>query len=120
MTNAILKITMLSVLFIPNLGGADTVPELYEQENFYNSYQDSPVSFSRDMYGNFSGFTKTGKLFSQVKVVSSISVRLQKFSIDRISFYVSDVGIINAQTDTQALSIYLSHHKLQVSSFNSV
>jgi hypothetical protein len=41
-------------------------------------------------------------------VTASISVRLQKFSIDKVAFYVSDQGIIEASSDISALSIYLA------------
>lgn len=84
------------------------IPETYTNDNFWESEHDQPLSFSRDSWGNFYGVTVTGKFFSQVNVDNQFGVRLQKFSIDQAYFYVSDRGIITAQSDIVALSIYLS------------
>ncbi len=84
------------------------VPAQYTNTNFFTSEQDAPVSFVQDSLGNFSGVTQTGKTFHQRAVVSDISVHLHNFSIDQASFYVSSVGLILAENDTTALSIYLA------------
>jgi hypothetical protein len=52
--------------------------------------------------------TATGKIFSQYLITNSLDIRLQRFSIDEASYYISDRGIILADSDTVALSIYLS------------
>lgn len=84
------------------------IPAVYTNENFFTSEHDAPKSFWRDSVGNFAGVTKTGKTFEQRKVVSDISVHLQRFSIDQAYFYISSIGIIMADSDTEALSIYLA------------
>jgi hypothetical protein len=84
-----------------------SIPNQYTNDNFWTSTHDQPVSFSRDVNGNFSGITKTGKKFEQRIIENTLSVRLQRFSIDQAFFYISDQGIIQADNDTMALSIYL-------------
>lgn len=87
------------------------VPILYTNENFFTSLHDTPVSPVQDALGNFSGLTETGKLFTQRSVVSDIQVRLHCFAIDEAFFYVSTLGIIVAENDVTALSIYLAQMK---------
>jgi hypothetical protein len=84
------------------------IPAIYTNENFFTSQHDAPVSFVQDNLGNFSGVTQTGKTFTQRAVVSDLHVRLHRFSIDEAFFYVSSVGIIVAESDAVALSIYLT------------
>ena len=85
-----------------------SVPTAYTNDNFLHRVHDAPTTFTRDAQGNFSGVTKTGKRFYQRVVTNTLSVRLQRFSIDEAAFYMSDRGLIWADTDTAALSIYLS------------
>ncbi|MCD5381182.1 MAG: hypothetical protein LR008_01245 [Candidatus Pacebacteria bacterium] len=101
------RLLLLTILLFPDSSLAGFVPQEYTQANFDSSYQDQPVHFTRDASGNFSGTTMSGKMFTQTYVAASISVRLQKFSIDKASFYISSYGIINAASDIEALSIYL-------------
>jgi hypothetical protein len=84
------------------------VPSVYTNANFFLMTHDKPVSFTQDPFGNFSGFTESGKYFTQRTVTSSVQVRLQRFAIDEAHFYVSNLGVIEAETDTIALSIYLA------------
>lgn len=84
------------------------VPMVYYNDTFLTTQHDLPVSFTQDVMGNFTGVTATGKLFSQNIITNAQSVRLQRFSIDEAFFYVSDRGIIFANSDTIALSIYLT------------
>jgi len=84
------------------------IPEVYTNDNFFTSEHDVPVSFSQDVFGNFTGVTATGKIFSQYLITNSLDIRLQRFTIDQAFFYISDRGVIVADTDTVALSIYLS------------
>jgi hypothetical protein len=84
------------------------IPAIYTNENFFTTEHDAPASFTQDSFGNFSGLTISGKLFTQKKVVTDLAVRLHLFTIDQAHFYVSGQGIIQADTDTVALSIYLA------------
>lgn len=84
------------------------IPALYTNENFFSSEHDSPASFTQDSFGNFSGLTVSGKLFTQKKVVADLAVHLHSFTIDQAHFYISSLGIIQADSDTVALSIYLA------------
>ena len=85
-----------------------SIPAVYTNDNIWTSTHDQPVSFERDLEGNFFGYTQTGKSFSQINIENSLNIRLQKFSIDEAFFYVSDRGIITANSDIVALSIYLT------------
>jgi hypothetical protein len=104
---ATLHLAVLVALFIPSVAAA-AVPLTYTNENFWTSPQDKPVSSEQDSAGNFTGLTETGKTFAQRKIVFNIAVRLQHFTIDDAGFYMSDEGIIEANNDLQALSIYLT------------
>lgn len=87
---------------------AAAVPEVYTNENFQTATHEKPEFFERDRYGNFYGYTISGRLFSQVNVTNNYNIRLQRFAIDEAFFYISDRGIIYAQSDSVALSIYLT------------
>ena len=97
-----------SVLAIVAVSAQASIPAVYTNDNIWTSTHDQPVSFEQDQWGNFFGFTKTGKSFSQVNIKNSLNIRLQKFAIDEAFFYVSDRGIITADSDIMALSIYLT------------
>lgn len=84
------------------------VPAVYTNENFFTSEHDAPATFTRDSAGNFWGHTVSGRLFTQTAVVSDIHVHLHRFTIEEASFYISSFGVIEAASDTAALSIYLS------------
>ncbi|MEY3784322.1 MAG: hypothetical protein RLZZ230_644 [Candidatus Parcubacteria bacterium] len=84
------------------------IPALYTNDTFLSDEHDVPVSFAQDEFGNFSGLTASGKVFSQNIITNSQAIRLQRFAIDEAFYYISDRGIILADSDTVALSIYLT------------
>jgi hypothetical protein len=84
------------------------IPAVYTNDNIFTSEHDAPVSFTQGTFGNFTGVTATGKVFSQYLITNSLDIRLQRFSIDEAFYYISDRGIILANSDTVALSIYLT------------
>jgi hypothetical protein len=92
---------------MPIMVGA-TIPATYTNENIWTATHDVPVSFVQDPVGNFSGYTQTGKYFSQTIITNALAIPLMRFSIDQAFFYVSDKGVIIATNDTQALSVYLA------------
>jgi len=99
------------VIIVMSLGALTAnaqVPTTYTLENIFSSVHDAPKSFWLDGSGGFAGYTLTGKYFQQQPVVSDVHVSLQRFSIDQAHFYISNFGLINAESDTVALSIYLS------------
>jgi len=103
----LIPILATMVVLAPAEAFGAAIPTVYTKDSFITGYHDRPLSFSEDKYGNFSGVTESGKTFTQTYVTSTISVRLQKFSVDKIEFYISDRGIIKAENDIEALSIYL-------------
>jgi hypothetical protein len=78
----------------------------YTSENFIFSYHYKPVTFSLLSTGGFSGTLENGTTFTQIPVLTEPSVRLHKFMIDDVHFYISDQGTFQASTDLIALSIY--------------
>jgi hypothetical protein len=96
------------MLFGPIIAWGNVAPATYTNSNYVDSYHEMPASFTMDQEGNFSGFTVTGRLFSQTNVPNSLGIRLQKFAIDEAYFYVSDRGEIHAANDLVAISIYLA------------
>ena len=105
------------LLLLPTSVGASPIPATYTAANFTEAVHDRPQEFTQDAAGNFFGVTATGKAFTQQYVTTSIAVRLQRFTIDEVSFYVSNQGIINASSDIQALSVYLSYFDLTLEDF---
>lgn len=86
---------------------AAPIPDTYTNDNFWESIHDAPVSFVGTGSGGYYGYTTTGKYFEQLPVVNDLAIRLHRFSIDSAWYYISDQGIIQAETDIIALSIYL-------------
>ncbi len=107
MNYARVGLAVVLLLATPKLSEA-AIPDLYTNENIWNSEHDKPLSFVIDAAGNFEGITQTGKVFRQTTIANTGSIRLQRFSIDEAFYYISDRGIIIATTDTQALSLYLA------------
>lgn len=103
------KLTSLALLLLLTTPVTQAaIPAVYTNDNIWVSEHDRPLSMSRDEAGNFTGTTATGKVFYQTNIENSLSIRLQRFAIDEAFFYVSDKGIIIADNDTVALSIYLT------------
>lgn len=110
MTNRLVSLGVLATFMFGVLVSPvqAAIPELYTNENFFTSEHDAPVSFTQDSLGNFSGLTVSGKVFTQSKVVADLAVHLHYFTIEQAHFYISSLGIIEADSDTVALSIYLA------------
>lgn len=81
---------------------------VYTPENIHTSYQESPDSFTVNEFGETYGVTVGGNVFTQTNVANVANIRLQRFAIGTAFWYVSDRGVIWAETDLHALSIYLS------------
>lgn len=108
MFKKIIIIFSISLTFAsPQIVLADVIPKTYTNDNFFTAIHDEPNYFLQDDHGNFYGETLTGKYFTQHLITNSYNVRLYKFSIDEAFFYISDQGVIKAESDLVALSIYL-------------
>ncbi len=99
---------VITVFAGTGLSAHAAIPLIYTNSTFMTDEHDAPASFTQDSLGNFYGSTVTGKMFSQNIITNSESIRLQRFAIDEAFFYISDRGIIVADSDTIALSIYLT------------
>lgn len=108
MKKVLFAVALLVLGALPSHGVSAAIPTVYTNDNFFSSEHDMPVTFEQDILGNFYGHTATGKVFSQVNIENSLGVRLQKFSIDEAYYYITDRGVIVAQNDITALSIYLT------------
>ena len=79
----------------------------YTNENIQSAYHEAPVHFERLADGSFWGYTESGKEFRQIPVPNQYDVRMHKFMIDEAFFYVTEHGTLYADSDLQAISIYL-------------
>lgn len=99
--------TLFIAFFLPVTVGA-AVPGRYTNDNFLLSEHDQPVSLFQDGLGGFYGYTLTGKLYTQQPIANIYSIKLHKFVIDDAWFYMSDRGLIQADNDLIALSVYFA------------
>lgn len=53
------------------------------------------------------GALTSGVTFTQTNVTNELGVRLQRFQAEDAYWYVTDKGVLQAENDLQALSIYL-------------
>lgn len=77
-------------------------------EDFFSSYQNQPAWFEVAEDGSAKGETVGGEYFTQVNISNDRGLKLQKFSIGKAFFYVSDKGLIKANSDLSAVSIYFT------------
>jgi len=101
--NVIGIVALLSITF-PNFGQAYGLSALAN----HPLLSEKPTWFLQDDDSGFYGETENGYTFTQKNVANAYSIRLQRFSIGDIFFYVSDRGIIEAQSDLAAVSVYLT------------
>lgn len=100
----IVLVMLLAVL--PQLVRAGS--HTYTMANFWSIPHDAPLHFTSDGGGGFYGYTAGGSYFTQQPVLIDSSIRLQKFTIGEAYFYVSDRGVIVADSDLVAVSTYLA------------
>jgi len=101
---ALVGVAAVLLLIVPSFVGAYT----YNNENITRVYHEAPASFSVDSTAEAIGTTISGMHFAQRNVTIDPAVRLQRFEIGLAFWYVSDRGVIWADSDLAALSIYLS------------
>lgn len=70
--------------------------------------EEKPVSITMVSPEYFTGYTEGGYAYTQKHIVADTTVRIHKFTIADTGFYMSDRGLILAQSDIEAVSIYLS------------
>lgn len=103
----IFALSVVMLLILPTTAGA-AIPAIYTNDNFLLSEHDQPATLIQDGRGGFYGVTLTGKIYSQKPITNSYNLKLHKFVIDEAWFYMSDRGMIQADTDLVALSIYFA------------
>lgn len=106
MTRVILTL-VVALSLLPQFTYA-AIPVVYTNDNYWSSEHDQPAQLFRTTNGDFYGFTNTGKYFTQTSIANEYNVRLNKFTIDKAYFYITDRGVIKADSDLAALSIYLA------------
>jgi len=68
----------------------------------------APVeSFEVSEQGEIQGILESGVEFTQKNVVNDLGTRFQKFEMEKVYWYVTDKGIIEAKDDIEAFSKYL-------------
>ena len=84
------------------------VAAFYDMGNLWTAAHEAPAWFLSDGLGGYYGATVAGTSFTQNPVLNNSQVRLHKFAIDEAFFYISDRGVIKAESDLRALSIYFT------------
>ena len=97
----------LALFLLPYMVSAD-IPDSYTNGNIFTSEHDAPVSISFDGSGGFYGHTNTGQYYTQTPIENTFGVRIHKFTIGEAYFYMSDRGLITAEDDLTAFSVYFS------------
>ena len=69
---------------------------------------EAPASFMSDGKGGFYGVTTLGTPFTQILIFNESNIRLQKFTIGTVYFYITDRGVIYAANDAEAITAYFS------------
>ena len=98
------RLVVVVVAFVLSIQGAQA----------FSGFKDSPLLsekprwFQAGSLGGFYGETEQGTYFSQRPVANAASIRLHKFTIADVYFYVSDKGVIYAESDLEALSVYFT------------
>ncbi len=96
-------------LFVALFAGAGTSHAFtYDNTNIQTAYHEAPRSFEFTPDGSAHGETTSGIAFRQYHITNDAGVRLHRFEIGLAFWYVSDRGIIRADNDLAALSVYLS------------
>ena len=80
----------------------------YTSEYYWILPHPEPAWFESDGAGGFVGATVDGTPFTHQVIENSSNIRLHKFSIGDVSYYISDQGVIKADSDLGAVSIYLT------------
>lgn len=73
---------------------------------FAADLSDRPAHFYQDAAGDWYGETVSGQRFSQKNIANNAGIRLQRFVLGDISYYITDRGVIWADSSLQAVSIY--------------
>ncbi len=102
------SILVLILIFIASAPHGVAKGYVYTQENIHYAYHEAPSTFSITSDGTMVGATLSGIPFRQYNVTHGYDIRLQRFEIGVAHWYISDQGIIWANSDLEALSIYLS------------
>lgn len=98
----------IGIMCVPSFVSANTLAPIYTNESYFTLSHEKPARFYADGDGGFYGFTETNRPFYQRNIVNTLSIRLQRFQIDEAFFYITDKGVIYADNDIAALSMYLS------------
>jgi len=80
----------------------------YTNETIHTLTHEAPAHFSVAADGSAVGATVSGLPFRQRNITNELGIRLQRFEIGLAYWYVSDRGVIWADNDLHALSVYIS------------
>ncbi len=101
-----LVVAMVGVL-VPVVG-THAAEQTYTQESFFTLPHTEPAWFTATANGGFVGETVDGYSFTHAVIPNTDGIRLHQFSIGTASFYITDRGIITADSTLMAVSIYLT------------
>lgn len=104
----ILIILLIVNIILPSSTYAAPALDPYTEENFWLLPHTKPAWFEADGNNSFYGKTVDGVYFTQTAVTNTEGIKLQRFSIGTAEVYISDRGIIEADSDLAAVSVYLA------------
>ena len=80
----------------------------YTPEHFWLLPHTEPAWFESDGVGGFYGETVDGVTFTQTIVANQAGIKLHRFNIGTAAIYISDKGVIEADNDLAAVSMYFT------------
>jgi len=97
-------------IFLVILGFWDTasLPVASANFDFVTDSHPAPISFIVNTSGEAYGELEGGYSFTQKNIFMENNIKIQKFVTGAHFFYISDKGIIEAENDLRAISIYFS------------
>jgi hypothetical protein len=99
-----LLLLMFLLIFYPQMSFS-----YLDNDTYWTTPHQQPAWFESDLSGGFKGETVDGVSFTQRPVATNeLNFRLHKFVIGTAFFYISNKGIIKAENDLHAVSIYLT------------
>lgn len=103
MKNLGLKAALLGAVFLLPLTG-----QAYFDTTAAGLLDEKPASLFEDVAGGFYGEVESGLHFTQQPVTNDLELKIHKFVMGDLVFYISDLGVISANNDLEAISIYLA------------
>ena len=101
-------VVLLLVVALTPVSAVMAAEQTYTATTFFSVPHTKPAWFAATNDGGFIGETVDGYTFRHSIVPNTSGIKLHQFAIGTASFYITDKGIITADSDLMAVSIYLT------------